>query len=94
MLVPCALAAVLVFVELASRSLWLDEGATIAISTQHGSALWHAIAHDGGNMLGYYLFQHGVIALLGHAPGAIRAAVGACHGCDRRARRRRRATSV
>jgi mannosyltransferase len=72
-LVPCALAVVLVFLELASRSLWLDEGATIAISTQHGTALWHAIAHDGGNMLGYYLFQHGLIALFGHAPAAIRA---------------------
>jgi len=72
-LVPCALAAVLVFLELATRSLWLDEGATIAISTQHGSALWHAIAHDGGNMLGYYLFQHGLIALFGHAPAVIRA---------------------
>ena len=61
------------FLELASRSLWLDEGATIAISTQHGSALWHAIAHDGGNMLGYYLFQHELIALFGHAPAVIRA---------------------
>ena len=73
LLVPCALAAVLAFLELASRSLWLDEGATIAISTQHGSALWHAIAHDGGNMLGYYLFQHELIALFGHAPAVIRA---------------------
>ncbi len=72
-LVPGALAALLVFLELASRSLWLDEGATIAISTQHGSALWHAIAHDGGNMFGYYLFQHGLIALFGQAPAVIRA---------------------
>ncbi len=70
---PCALAAVLVFVELGTRSLWLDEGATIAISTQHGSALWSAIAHDGGNMLAYYLFQHGLIGLFGHGAAVIRA---------------------
>ncbi len=70
---PCVLAAVLVFLELGARSLWLDEGATVAISTQHGSALWSAIGHDGGNMLAYYLFQHVLIGLFGHAPALIRA---------------------
>lgn len=73
LLVPCGLAALLVLLELGTRSLWLDEGATIAISSQHGAALWHAIAHDGGNMLGYYLFEHALIGLFGHAPALVRA---------------------
>ncbi|MFX6040748.1 hypothetical protein ABTE96_22510, partial [Acinetobacter baumannii] len=67
------LAALLVLLELGTRSLWLDEGATIAISSPHGAALWHAIAHDGGNMLGYYLFEHALIGLFGHAPALVRA---------------------
>ena len=61
------------FLELATRSLWLDESATVAITSQHGTALWNAIAHDGGNMLGYYLFHHVLIGLFGHAPALIRA---------------------
>jgi mannosyltransferase len=70
---PCGLAALLVFLELGTRSLWLDEGATIAISSQHGSALWSAIGHDGGNMLAYYLFQHVLIGLFGNGAEVIRA---------------------
>ena len=70
---PCALALVLVLYELATRSLWLDESATVAISAQHGAALWHAIGRDGGNMLGYYLLLHLLTDLFGHAPAVIRA---------------------
>jgi mannosyltransferase len=69
---PCLLAAGLVFYELATRSLWLDEAASVAIASQHGSALWHAIAHDGGNLLGYYLGLHILIGWFGHAPELIR----------------------
>jgi mannosyltransferase len=72
-IVPCLLAAVLVFLELGTRSLWLDEGATIAIATGHGSALWSAIGHDGGNMLAYYLFEHVLIGVFGHGAALIRA---------------------
>ena len=54
------------------RSLWLDEAASVAIASQHGGALWHAIAHDGGNMLAYYLLLHALIGLFGTAPAAIR----------------------
>jgi mannosyltransferase len=72
-LVPAAIAAALVFYELGTRSLWLDESASFAIASQHGSALWHAIAHDGGNLLGYYLILHVVIGWFGHAPELIRA---------------------
>ena len=68
-----ALAAVLVLYELSTRSLWLDESATVSITSQHGSALWDAIAHDGGNMLGYYLFLHVLIGVFGDAPAVIRA---------------------
>ncbi len=69
---PALLAAALCAIELATRSLWLDEGATVAIASQHGSALWHGIAHDGGNMLAYYLLTHQVIAWFGDGAIAIR----------------------
>jgi mannosyltransferase len=70
--VPCVLAAALVLYELGTRSLWLDEAATVSIASQHGHALWHAIAHDGGNMLGYYLLLHVLIGLFGDAAAVIR----------------------
>jgi mannosyltransferase len=69
---PCLLALVLTVIELSTRSLWLDEGATVAIASQHGSALWHAIQHDGGNMLVYYLLLHVVIGWFGDAAAVIR----------------------
>jgi mannosyltransferase len=70
--VPCALAAALVLYQLANRSLWLDEAASVSIASQHGLALWHAIAHDGGNMLAYYLFLHVLIGAFGDAAAVIR----------------------
>ena len=69
---PCLLALILTSIDLSTRSFWLDEGATVAIASQHGSALWNAIAHDGGNMLVYYLLQHVVIGLFGDAAAVIR----------------------
>ena len=70
--VPCLVVAILSAYELSTRSLWLDEGATVSIASQHGSALWHAIAHDGGNMLVYYLVLHVLIGLFGDAEVVIR----------------------
>lgn len=66
------LGAALAAYELPTRSLWLDEGATVAIVSQHGVALWHAIAHDGGNMLAYYVLVHGLVALFGDGEVVIR----------------------
>jgi mannosyltransferase len=63
---PTLLAAVLCVYEITSRSLGFDEGATVAIASQHGSALWSAIAHDGGNMSGYYLLLHLLIEAFGN----------------------------
>jgi mannosyltransferase len=63
---PAALAAVLSLIGLGGRSLGFDEGATASIAAQHGSALWHAIAHDGGNMAGYYLVIHLLIGAFGN----------------------------
>jgi hypothetical protein len=75
-LIPIAIAAtvgvLLAAIELGSRSLWLDEGATFAIVSQHGGALWHAVAHDGGNMLLYYLVMHVVLAWFGDATWVMR----------------------
>jgi len=70
---PTLLAATLVLHDLGSRSLWVDEGATVAYSSQHGAgALWHAITSDGGNMLAYYAGMHVVIRLFGSSPEVLR----------------------
>jgi hypothetical protein len=62
---PALLAAGLCLIGITGRSLGFDESATVAIAGQHGSALWSAIAHDGGNMSGYYVLMHVLISLLG-----------------------------
>jgi mannosyltransferase len=67
-----ALAVALCLIEVTTRSLWLDEAASVAIAGQHGSALWSAIAHDGGNMLGYYALLHVLIGWFGHGALVIR----------------------
>ncbi len=64
--IPAALAAVLSLIGLSGRSLGFDEGATASIAAQHGAALWRAIAHDGGNMSGYYLFMHVLTSAFGN----------------------------
>jgi mannosyltransferase len=70
--IPCLIAAFLCAWMLSTRSLWLDEGASVSIASQHGTALWHAIAHDGGNMLVYYLLLHVLIGFFGDAAAVIR----------------------
>jgi mannosyltransferase len=70
--VPVVVAIALCLIELSARSLWLDEAATVAIASQHGSAFWHAAAHDGGNMLGYYALLHVLIGWFGHGAFVIR----------------------
>ena len=63
---PAVLAAVLSVIGLSGRSLGFDEGATASIAAQHGAALWRAIAHDGGNMSGYYVLMHGLVSAFGN----------------------------
>ena len=63
--IPALLAAFLSFIEITGRSLGFDEAATVTIASQHGSALGSAIAHDGGNMSGYYLLTHLLIGAFG-----------------------------
>ena len=70
--VPAVVALVLCLIELTTRSLWLDEAATVAIAGQHGSAFWHAAAHDGGNMLGYYALLHVLVGWFGDGAFVIR----------------------
>jgi mannosyltransferase len=78
---PALLAAGLCLYQLTTRSLWLDESATVAISSQHGAAFGTALAHDGGNMLGYYALMHVLIGIFGNGallirlPSALAAAV-------------------
>jgi mannosyltransferase len=69
---PAIVALALCLIELTTRSLWLDEAATVAIAGQHGSAFWHAAAHDGGNMLGYYALLHVLIDWFGDGALVIR----------------------
>ena len=62
---PGLLGLILCLYDLNSRSLWLDEAASISIASQHGAAFGAALAHDGGNMLGYYGLLHVLISLFG-----------------------------
>lgn len=70
--VPMALAAVLCLVAIDGRSLGFDEAATVTIASQNGSALGAAIAHDGGNMSGYYLLLHVLISWFGNSEFVLR----------------------
>src|SRR3954451_12041378 len=69
---PAVLAALLCLAAITGRSLGFDEAATVTIASQHGSALWTAVAHDGGNMSGYYVLLHVLIATFGHGLLVIR----------------------
>jgi mannosyltransferase len=69
---PAALAAALSLIQLTGRSLGFDESATVAIAGQHGAALRSAIAHDGGNMSGYYVLIHTLVGLFGHGTFVLR----------------------
>jgi hypothetical protein len=70
--IPVLVGALLCAIELNTRSLWLDEGTSFAIASQHGASLWRGIAHDGGNMLLYYLLLHVWIGLFGAAAWVMR----------------------
>ncbi len=70
--VPTLVAAALCSYGLSARSLGFDEGASVTIAAQHGAALGRAIAHDGGNMSGYYLLLHALTGLFGNGLVAVR----------------------
>ena len=70
--IPAALSAVLSLISLTGRSLGFDEAATVAIVSQHGHALFEGIAHDGGNMSGYYLLMHVLVDAFGDGPVVLR----------------------
>lgn len=63
--IPALLALGLCLYRITDRSLGFDESTTYAIVSQHGGALSHAIAHDGGNMAGYYTLLHVLVGLFG-----------------------------
>lgn len=69
---PALLGTAVCLIALSTRSLWLDEGASISIASQQGHALWQGIEHDGGNMAAYYLLLHAMIALFGHSLAILR----------------------
>src|SRR5579884_631524 len=69
---PTMLALALCLYDLTTRSLWLDESATIAIASQHGAAFASALAHDGGNMAGYYALVHLLIGAFGNGAVVVR----------------------
>jgi mannosyltransferase len=69
---PAALAAMLAASGLTGRSLGFDEAASVTIAAQHGHALGQALGHDGGNMAGYYVLLHVIIAVFGRGLVAIR----------------------
>jgi mannosyltransferase len=69
---PTLLAAVLCLISISGRSIGFDEAASVAIAAQHGGAFGSAIAHDGGNMSGYYVLLHVLISLFGNGTFLIR----------------------
>jgi len=69
---PAALAAALCFYEITTRSLGFDESASVTIAAQHGHRLYSAIAHDGGNMSGYYVLLHVLLTVFGHGQLLVR----------------------
>ncbi len=69
---PMAIAALLTLIQIDGRSISFDEAATLTIAHQHGSALGAAIAHDGGNMSGYYLLLHVLMAGFGDSALVLR----------------------
>jgi mannosyltransferase len=79
---PALLAFGLCLIQIDGRSLGFDEAATVAIASEHGASLRAAIAHDGGNMSGYYVLLHLLISAFGdgglvlHLPSAIAAGAG------------------
>jgi mannosyltransferase len=69
---PGLLAFALCLLDITARSLGFDESATAAIVVQHGASLRAAIAHDGGNMSGYYVLMHALVSLFGRGTLALR----------------------
>ncbi len=69
---PALLALGLCLIDITGRSLGFDESATVAIAAQHGAALRHAIAHDGGNMSGYYVLMHVLVGWFGNGEVVLR----------------------
>ena len=69
---PALLAVGLCLIQIDRRSLGFDEAATVAIASEHGAALRSAIAHDGGNMSGYYVLLHWLIGAFGHGELTLR----------------------
>jgi hypothetical protein len=72
--IPALLAAALCLIDITGRSLGFDEGASVTIASQHGGALGSAIAHDGGNMSGYYVLLHVLIGAFGNGLFVLRVA--------------------
>ena len=69
---PALVAIALTSYQLTTRSIWLDESATIAIASQSGHALWAGMAHDGGNMLVYYAVVHLLMGWFGETVLVVR----------------------
>lgn len=69
---PAALAAGLCLIQIDTRSLGFDEASSVAIASEHGGSLWSAVAHDGGNMAGYYVLLHVLISAFGHGALVLR----------------------
>lgn len=72
LILPGAIAFGLGVIEVTTRSIWIDESATISIASQHGKALASAIARDGGNMAGYYALIHVIVSIFGNGLLALR----------------------
>jgi uncharacterized membrane protein len=59
--------------HLGSRSIWIDEGASLSIASQRGSAFFRALGRDGGNQAAYYVVLRATIAIFGSGERVLRA---------------------
>jgi len=73
LVVLTALSGALCLHQLGSKSIWIDEGASLSVASQRGSAFFHALGRDGGNQATYYMVLRATIAIFGSGERALRA---------------------
>jgi mannosyltransferase len=69
---PTLVALALCLYELTTRSIYLDESATVSVISQHGNVLGSALAHEGGSMLAYYVLLHVLTHVFGYSQFVLR----------------------
>jgi hypothetical protein len=67
-----ALGAILAFVRLGSKSLWIDEASTLAVAELPWRSFWEPVEREAANMGLYYVALRGWVAAFGDGVAAAR----------------------